>query len=80
MPLMARHAPAQCGNCGFYLPMAGSLRVALGVCGNEITDTDGQVVSVEFGCGAHSQVKVHSAQLAETGDVVYDDGDEILPD
>jgi hypothetical protein len=77
---MARHAPAHCGTCGFYLPLAGALRVAFGVCGNEITDTDGQVVSVEYGCGAHSQVRVQAAQLAETSAMVYDDGDEILSD
>jgi hypothetical protein len=77
---MARHAPAHCGTCGFYLPLAGSLRAAFGVCGNEITDTDGQVVSAAYGCGAHSQAQVEPAALAEAAEVVYDDGDEILPD
>lgn len=77
---MARHAPAHCGTCGFYLPLAGSLRAAFGVCGNEITDTDGQVVSAAYGCGAHSQAHVEPAALAEAAEVVYDDGDEILPD
>ena len=76
---MARHAPAHCGTCGFYLPLAGSLRAAFGVCGNEITDTDGQVVSAAFGCGAHSQASVDPAPLGETAEIVYDDGDEILP-
>jgi hypothetical protein len=77
---MARHAPAHCGTCGFYLPLAGSLRAAFGVCGNEITDSDGQVVSAAYGCGAHSQARIDLAPLAEAGEVVYDDGDEILPD
>jgi hypothetical protein len=76
---MARHAPAHCGTCGFYLPLAGSLRAAFGVCGNEITDTDGQVVSAAYGCGAHSQTRVEPVPLGETAEVVYDDGDEILP-
>jgi hypothetical protein len=76
---MARHAPEHCGTCGFYLPLAGSLQAAFGVCGNDITDTDGQVVSVEYGCGAHSQVRLESANLAEPGEIVYDDGDELLP-
>jgi hypothetical protein len=76
---MARHAPGRCGTCGFYLPLAGSLRAGFGVCGNEITDTDGVVVSVEYGCGAHSQVQVHTPPLAEWGELVYDDGDEIVP-
>jgi hypothetical protein len=77
---MARHAPAHCGTCGFYLPLAGSLRAAFGVCGNEITDTDGEVVSVEYGCGAHSEVTVRPVPLAEAGEVVYDDGDDIVAD
>jgi hypothetical protein len=76
---MARHAPGQCGTCGFYLPLAGALSAGFGVCGNEVTETDGQVVSVEYGCGAHSEARVEVTPLAEPGELVYDDGDEILP-
>lgn len=53
---MAAHAPAQCGTCGFYLPIEGSLRAAFGVCGNEFAPTDGRVVVADYGCGAHSEV------------------------
>jgi hypothetical protein len=74
---MARHAPATCGTCGFYLPLAGSLSAGFGVCANEITEADGRVVSVEYGCGAHSQVKVQLTPLAEAAEVVYDDGEQI---
>ncbi len=73
---MARNAPAHCGTCGFYLPLAGSLSAGFGVCGNEITDTDGQVVSVEFGCGGHSEVKVENPPLADIAELVYDDGED----
>jgi hypothetical protein len=77
---MAKQAPAHCGTCGFLLPLAGSLRAGFGVCGNEITATDGRVVSVEFGCGAHSEAAVVVPSLAErTGDV-YDDGDDLTTD
>jgi hypothetical protein len=75
---MARHAPAHCGSCGFYLPLAGSLRAGFGVCGNEITDTDGIVVSVGYGCGAHSQVRIDPVPLVEETELVYDDGDDVL--
>ncbi len=72
---MAKQAPAPCGTCGFLLPLAGSLQAGFGVCGNEISATDGRVVSVEYGCGAHSEAAVVVPSLAElTGDV-YDDGD-----
>ena len=76
---MARHAPAHCGTCGFFLPLAGSLRAGFGVCGNEVTDTDGVVVSVEYGCGAHSETKSEPGPHAETGEIVYDDGDQVVP-
>ncbi len=74
---MARSAPASCGTCGFFLSLAGSLRAAFGVCGNEVTDSDGQVVSVEYGCGAHSQTVVEQPAHFDIAGVVYDDGDDV---
>lgn len=50
---MAKSAPSTCGLCGFYLPLAGSLRATFGVCGNAM-GADGRVVHVAYGCGAHS--------------------------
>lgn len=52
---MAKAAPATCGMCGFYLPLAGALRESFGVCGNAM-GADGHVVHAEYGCGAHSDV------------------------
>ena len=52
---MARHAPGPCVTCGFFLPLAGSLRSMLGACGNAYAPADGRVVTVDYGCGAHSQ-------------------------
>jgi hypothetical protein len=52
---MARHAPGPCATCGFYLPLAGSLRLSLGACGNGYSPADGRVVTADYGCGAHSQ-------------------------
>ena len=37
---------------------------------------DGRVVSVEYGCGAHSEAKVVVPPVAEVGEVVYDDGED----
>jgi len=74
---MARQAPGRCGTCGFLLALAGSLAAGFGVCANEFTERDGQVVSVEYGCGAHSEAKVVVPPLSEPGELVYDDGDEI---
>jgi hypothetical protein len=52
---MARHAPGPCATCGFFLPLAGSLRHGFGGCGNVYSPADGHVVTVDYGCGAHSQ-------------------------
>ncbi|WP_083887358.1 DUF3027 domain-containing protein [Nocardia asiatica] len=54
---MAKAAPATCGSCGFYLPLAGALRAAFGVCGN-VMGADGRVVHVAYGCGAHSDTEI----------------------
>jgi hypothetical protein len=67
---------ARCASCGFYLPLAGSLRQAFGVCGNLYAPDDGQVVSADHGCGAHSQVLLTSTgeAVAELP-TVYDDSE-----
>jgi DUF3027 family protein len=72
---IAASAPrgARCGSCGFYLPMAGSLRQVFGVCGNLYAPDDGRVVSVDHGCGAHSEVLAIPEQPVEELPTVYDD-------
>lgn len=55
---MAQSAPASCVTCGFCLPLAGSLRQAFGVCANEYAPADGRVVSLDYGCGGHSEAAV----------------------
>jgi hypothetical protein len=75
---MARQAPAHCGTCGFFLPLAGSLRAGFGVCGNEISAADARVVSVEYGCGGHSDAAVIVPPMAEPTGEVYDDGAELV--
>lgn len=51
----AKQAPGRCGTCGFFLSLEGSLRAVVGACGNEFAPSDGRVVTVDFGCGAHSE-------------------------
>ncbi|AJT65041.1 DUF3027 domain-containing protein [Streptomyces chattanoogensis] len=58
---MAQAAPATCMTCGFLTPLAGSLRQAFGVCANEFAPADGRVVSLAYGCGAHSEAAVMPA-------------------
>lgn len=51
----AKHAPAPCLTCGFYVPLAGALGLGFGACANEFSPDDGRVVAVDHGCGAHSE-------------------------
>jgi hypothetical protein len=52
---IAQAAPKPCFSCAFFLPIAGSLRASFGVCANAISPEDARVVSVDHGCGAHSE-------------------------
>ncbi len=68
---MARSTRRVCRDCGFYLPLAGSLGSMFGVCANELS-ADGQVVESEYGCGAHSDTPAP----AGTGSPLYDPYDD----
>ena len=68
---MARATRRVCRDCGFYLPLAGSLGSMFGVCANEIS-ADGHVVDSEYGCGAHSDTPAP----AGTGSPLYDPFDD----
>lgn len=58
---MAQGAPAPCASCGFLVPVGGSLSQAFGVCANEFSPADGRMVSLAYGCGAHSEAAVMPA-------------------
>jgi hypothetical protein len=72
---VAAPSGARCGTCGFYLPLAGSMRQAFGVCSNMYAPDDAQVVSVDHGCGAHSEVLVETPATVEELPTVYDDSE-----
>lgn len=60
---VAQASPAKCVSCGFMVRLRGDLGTLFGVCANEYSPSDGQVVSFDHGCGAHSEVV-----LAETSE------------
>jgi hypothetical protein len=41
--------------------VGGSLGQAFGVCSNEFSPADGRIVSLAYGCGAHSEAAVMPA-------------------
>ena len=55
---ISQQAPKPCNSCGFFIPIAGSLRSTFGVCANILSPDDARVVSVDHGCGAHSEALV----------------------
>jgi len=61
---IAQLAPGQCVTCGFYVPLAGALGAALGVCANEFSPADGRVVDAAFGCGAHSEARIDAPSIS----------------
>ncbi len=55
---LAQSAPHHCRSCGFLVRIAGPLTDTFGVCANGDANDDGRVVSVDHGCGAHSEVRL----------------------
>jgi Protein of unknown function (DUF3027) len=53
---MTRQAPGVCETCGFFLRLQGQLGTLFGVCANAYSASEASVVSVDHGCGAHSNV------------------------
>jgi len=49
-------APGECVTCGYFVRLSGSLGNLFGVCANEYSPFDAHVVSVDHGCGGHSDV------------------------
>src|SRR4029078_11009541 len=54
-PPLAEAAPAHCVSCGFLVRLGGLLGQGFGVCANEHSPSDGHVVTLDPGAGAHSE-------------------------
>ncbi|KAA8818007.1 DUF3027 domain-containing protein [Bifidobacterium rousetti] len=46
-----------CSTCGFFVPLKGELNLLFGVCANKWSPDDGRVVSLDHGCGEHSEIE-----------------------
>lgn len=51
---VAKQASKSCVSCGFLVSLAGDLADRFGVCANRMSKSDGHVVALNHGCGAHS--------------------------
>jgi hypothetical protein len=70
---VAVQAHDRCSTCGYFVPMAGALRAVFGVCANGWSPSDGQVVSLDHGCGAHSETDVPADDAAAHGRPIVDE-------
>ena len=75
---MAKAAPGRCGDCGFFVPVAGALGRLFGACANAMAPDDGRVVALTHGCGAHSETVVEQPESSYAGMAVEDDEFEVV--
>lgn len=75
---LARAAPGPCATCGFLVAMAGPLGRVFGVCANEYAPDDGRVVSLDHGCGAHSEVLAGGASQHAMAPVIDEVGYDLV--
>ncbi|WP_415108019.1 DUF3027 domain-containing protein [Propioniciclava sp.] len=78
---MTKQAPGVCQECAYFVRLSGTLGRQFGACANEHSPSDGRVVSIDHGCGAHSDV-VESSRGVELPRPVWDTiaTDELLFD
>ena len=68
-------ATSRCATCGFAVVMGGAMRGLFAVCANRYASRDGSVVSLDHGCGAHSETDLaRSATKWPANNPVVDDG------
>jgi Protein of unknown function (DUF3027) len=75
---LARAAPGPCVTCGFLTPLAGPLGRVFGVCANEYAPDDGRVVSLDHGCGAHSEALTARAAAGVIAPVIDEIGYDLV--
>lgn len=69
---IARLSDHQCSTCAWLLPIGGSIGQAFGVCAHDMSPSDGHVVAMDHGCGAHSDVVAEPSSVPVT-EMLIDD-------
>jgi hypothetical protein len=75
---LAHAAPGPCMTCGFLVRLGGPLGRVFGVCANEYAPDDGRVVSLDHGCGAHSEAATPSGALGAASPVIDELGYDLV--
>ena len=75
---LAHAAPAPCATCGFLVRLGSPLGRVFGVCANEYAPDDGKVVSLDHGCGAHSEATTPAGPFSAIAPVVDELGYDLV--
>lgn len=68
-----------CQTCGFFVSLKGELGTMFGVCANKWSQDDGRVVSLDHGCGEHSDIEPpEPSRMWIQPDPAVDDDDDII--
>lgn len=63
-----------CSSCAFFIGLKGQLGTMFGVCANRWSLDDGRVVSIDHGCGEHSEIEQpEPSHLWVQSDPAFDD-------
>jgi hypothetical protein len=75
---LAKAAPGPCVTCGFLMPLAGPLGRVFGVCAIEYAPDDGRIVSLDHGCGAHSEALSAGLGFGQIAPVIDEVGYDLV--
>jgi hypothetical protein len=75
---LAHAAPGVCAGCGFFVRLGGPLGTVFGVCANAFAPDDGRVVSVDHGCGAHSEALLPGSATQPVQPVIDELGYDLM--
>jgi hypothetical protein len=75
---LAHAAQAPCATCGFLVRLGSPLGRVFGVCANEYAPDDGKVVSLDHGCGAHSESIIPAGPFGTIAPVVDELGYDLV--
>jgi len=75
---LAHAAPGPCMTCGFLIRLGDPLGRVFGVCANEYAPDDGRVVSLDHGCGAHSEATTAAGAREAASPVIDEIGYDVV--
>jgi hypothetical protein len=75
---LAHSAPGPCMTCGFLVRLDDPLGRVFGVCANEYAPDDGRVVSLDHGCGAHSEAVIPDGAREAASPVIDELGYDLV--